>query len=210
MNLYITNFGKNVIIREPANDIYGAWDCDEEVYPLLRALWNKKYETAYSCSGHVVRVGRNSNTVVNQPDCDCYIMFETNTVNNDISRLKTGWAYVQKKNEWDSIFTVAEKCGIDIPSWFERDINNLKVSQFVYNVVKKSGGDYGLYLEKMKRLKDEATTYILRARIPNRTEKKLIDNDASYIEWYKKLLKCRSDLMKLVEMLPENVKIEED
>lgn len=216
MSLYVTTISHHPIIKgvHHQNDrhdegIYGMWPCDEEIYPLLRVLWDKKYVTEYSCSGHPVRMSSTSNIVADFPDENCYIALETDTVHNDISGLKVGWAYVQKDNEWDQIIRMAEQAEVPIPSDFVRDIINPRINKFVHTVIKKNGGDYSQFRNFCSRLAGTGVRYILRARIPSRTRKKLIDNDASYIEWYKKLLKCRSDLLKLVEMLPENVKIED-
>lgn len=217
MSLYVTTLSHHPIIKgvhrcneRQDEGLYGMWPCDEEIYPLLRVLWNKRYVTKYSCSGHPVRMSSVSNIVVDAPDEDCYIALETDSVHNDISGLKVGCAYVQKDNVWDQVIRMAEQAEVAIPSDFVQDILNPRISRFVHTVIKKNGGDYNQFRNFCSRLSGEGVRYILRARIPSRTHRKLIDNDASYIEWYKKLLKCRSDLLKLVEMLPENVKIEED
>lgn len=217
MSLYVTTLSHHPIIkgvqtRDNRHDegLYGMWPCDEEIYPLLRVLWDKKYITEYSCSGHPVRMSSVSNIVVDAPDEDCYIALETDTVHNDISGMKHGWAYIQKDNVWNQVIRMAEQAEVAIPSDFVQDILNPRINRFVHTVVKKNGGDYSQFRNFCSRLSGGGARYTLRARIPSRTHRKLIDNDASYIEWYKKLLKCRSDLLKLVEMLPENVKIEED
>lgn len=216
MSLYVTTISHHPIIKgvqtyDARHDegIYGMWACDEEIYPLLRVLWDKKYVTEYSCSGHPVRMSSTSNIVADAPDENCYIALEVDTVHNDISGLKVGWAYVQKDNVWDQIIRMAEQLEVPIPSDFVQDIINPRINKFVHTVIKKNGGDYSQFRNFCSRLSGKGVRYTLRARIPSRTRKKLIDNDASYIEWYKKLLKCRSDLLKLVEMLPENVKIED-
>lgn len=216
MSLYVTTISHHPIIkgvqtRDNRHDegLCGMWPCDEEIYPLLRVLWDKKYVTEYSCSGHPVRMSSTSNIVADFPDENCYIALEVDTIHNDISEMKHGWAYVQKDNVWDQVIRMAEQAEVPIPSDFVRDIINPRINKFVHTVIKKNGGDYSQFRNFCSRLSGEGARYTLRARIPSRTRKKLIDNDASYIEWYKKLLKCRSDLLKLVEMLPDNIKIED-
>jgi len=209
MSLYVTTLSHHPIIKgvhHRNNDIYGMWPCDEEIYPLLRVLWDKKYVTEYSCSGHVVRTCSDFNTVIDSPDEDCYILLEVDTVRNDISGMKHGWAYVQKDNVWDQVIRMANQAEVAIPSDFVQDIFNPRINRFVHTVIKKNGGDYGQFRNFCNRLSGGGVRYTLRAKIPSRTHKKLIDDVAPYLEWYKKLLKCRSDLMKLVEKLPDNVK----
>lgn len=206
-NLYVTIATREPIIVNNKVSVSGAWDCDEEIYPMLRALWYKGYDTAFSCSGHVmseVNAPRGREVVV-LGSRDCYIALRTNTVINDISEYKVGWAKVQVVNEWDSIKRVIKAAGIPLPLDFECDISNPETKKIVNDAIISTNGDPVIAKEMIDRLHGEAKTYILRAMIPERTRKRMIgDGTFTYLDHYKALCKCRSDLIKLIEKLPEN------
>ena len=214
--LFVTNVGNvPVLIDDYAtyDNIHGMWQCDEEIYPLLCTLWDKGYKTRFSCSGHVVgtRHTTNGEEVLDIPNYDCYIAFESNTVYNDISGFKYGYAKVEVHNEWDTIFDIAKRCNIDISENFVKDIDNPVTRARVRNVIFTSGGNSKLVIEYYNRLRDDAKTYILRSMLPSVTRIKLLsDPNVGYLDKYKKLIKCRNDMIKLIEMLPNNVKEEEE
>lgn len=210
-NLYVTIATREPIIVNNKTNVSGAWDCDEEIYPMLRALWYKGYDTAFSCSGHVMsevtaQHGRPyGREVLDLCSRDCYIALRTNTVINDISSLASGWAKVQVVNEWDNIKRVIKAAGIPLPLDFECNISNPETKKIVNDAIILTNGDPVIAKEMIDRLHGEAKTYILRAMIPERTRKRMIgDGTFTYLDHYKALCKCRSDLIKLIEKLPEN------
>ena len=208
-NLYVTIATREPIIVNNNVKVSGAWDCDEEIYPMIRALWCKGYETAFSCSGHAVSEVTTSygHEIVNTCSRDCYIALRTNTVNNDISSLTAGWAKVQVRDEWDTIKRVIKHAGIPLPFDFECNISNPKTKKIVNDAIILTNGDPVIATEMIDRLHGDAKTYILRAMIPDRTRKRMMnDGVVTYLDFYKALCKCRSDLIKLIEKLPENVK----
>ncbi|MBO7451216.1 MAG: hypothetical protein J6U54_12710 [Clostridiales bacterium] len=201
-NLYVTIATREPIIVNNKVNVSGAWDCDEEIYPMLRYLWSKGYDTAFSCSGHVMSEvnAPHGREVVILGSRDCYIALRTNTVINDISEYKVGWAKVQVVNEWDSIKRVIKAAGIPLPLDFECNILNPETKKIVNDAIILTNGDPVIATEMIDRLHGEAKTYILRAMIPERTRKRM----TTYLDHYKALCKCRSDLIKLIEKLPDN------
>lgn len=206
-NLYVTIRDRNPFVVDNKINIPGAWDCDPEIYPMLRTLWDKGYSTRFSCSGHPLNTvttpyGRE---VLDICDRDCYIALETNTVINDISEYKVGWARVMIRDEWETIMKVIKSAEIPLPLDFEKDITKVQTREIVRNAIIATGGDNQLVLEMTDKLHGEAKTYILRATISKSMQCRLLDGTSTYLDRYKALCKCRSDLIKLIEKLPENV-----
>ena len=206
-NLYVTIKGHEPILVERCVDISNAFDCDPEIYPMLRMLWDKGYSTAFSCSGHVVieKITPYGKEVLNQCNYDCYISLRTNTVVNDISDLKVGWAEIQVVDEWMAIKRIINNAEIPIPDNFVYDISNQQTRIIVANAILATGGNPTIVNSMIDRLHGDAKTYIIRATIPNRTRKRMLDGTTTYLDQYKALCKCRSDLIKLIEKLPDNI-----
>lgn len=205
-DLYVTIRDRNPFIVDNKIDIPGARDCDPEIYPMLRTLWDKGYSTRFSCSGHSLSTvttpyGRE---VLDICDNNCYILLETNTVNNDILEYKVGWAKVQVRDEWKTIMKVISQAEIPLPLDFKQDITIAQTREIVRDAILATGGNNQLVIEMNDKLHGEAKTYILRAAIPQRTRKRMLDGTTIYLDRYKALCKCRSDLIKLIEKLPEN------
>lgn len=205
-NLYVTIRDRNPFIVDNRVKIPGAWDCDPEIYPMLRTLWDKGYSTRFSCSGHPLSMVATpyGPEVLNRCDRDCYIALETNTVINDISEYKVGWAKVEIRDEWETIMKIIKSAEILLPLDFKKDITDNQTRDIIRNAIIATGGNNQLVLEMIDRLYGEAKTYILRAAISKSMQYRLLDGTVTYLDHYKALCKCRSDLIKLIEKLPEN------
>lgn len=178
------------------------WDCDEEIYPSLKALWDKGYVTTNSCAGHCYTwfrsiSGDNKYTKVNPKiDWGTYILIEGNIHVKNLGKYKYGHAYIKMENSDSLIIENMKNFGINIPDKYSIDINDKYVEEYI--IIETSMGQtredvFNLIKHSINRI-----SYAIRIDYPDN-----IDN-LSYLQKHMLLLEYRYDFEKLVDLLPEN------
>ena len=175
-------------------DISECWECDEDVYHLLKALWDKGYNTQFSCSGHSLSryYTDDGNCVLHERvDINGYIVIPGNCVRvKDLEKYKFGIAYIEKSNTMD-LYIQQMQGLMDIPKTYVISENDPTFKKFAYDYNSKKDAD-----AIMEQIKHPETWYAIRA-----------EYDSGYgLESYMKLMESRMDMAKLISLLPENVK----
>ena len=170
------------------------WDCDDESYPLLRTLWDKGYETEFSCSGHPYTIfygGSDYTTpyIKTSVDGNPYIAIKASSVKvKDLDKWKYGEAYIRYEDSIEMMKKDIELF-IDLPKDWIYDPNDPIIQPYMDMV-----GE-----EQANRMRND----VLSAHFCIRTNYHEND-DASYIQKYMTLVSDRYDMSKLIDLLPIN------
>jgi hypothetical protein len=178
------------------NDQY--WECDEEIYIALKMLWDKGYDTMYSCAGHSCCYygGSEINLVMPTVDLNPYIVINGSNVDvKDLEKYKYGMAYINKEAPYHATLAQMKQYGISIPNNYVPNINDsyfMQFSQLSGIPLKEiiSAVESGTYA-------DAVLTYTIRTTPLDYD----LGNDANK---FKLLLEARSDIIKLIELMPFN------
>jgi hypothetical protein len=172
------------------------WECDEDIYHLLVALWDKGYDTKFSCSGHSIsRFYSNTGkcTVFTDIDINGYITIPGACVRvNDLEKYKYGCAYIEKTSTLD-VYTEQMSMFMSLPDNYIVTDNDPIFNKYLEDYV--SGEDAKLILHQVK---NPEIWYTIRTDIDIKKDQPL--------KAYTKLMESRIDMAKLIDLLPCNVK----
>jgi hypothetical protein len=175
------------------------WECDEEIYPLLRTLWDKGYNTKFSCSGHAFSGKYEEDElagVSDYPNCDVYIILDASSIKiDDITKYKYGSAFIER-NSIEKIYVDAMIMrGIQLPENYVFDVDEPIFVSYIYD------------LYDSKEEADEELDWLRTAPPFDYRISVLYEGNnkcRNYIQRFMKLLEMRSDMAKLVDLLPLN------
>lgn len=172
------------------------WECDEDIYPLLRTLWAKGYETEFSCSGHALTKHYSFNDVldgvIDRPDYDVYIIVKGPVKVKDFDKYKYGNAYIRMTDVVKTYTEAMKIYDIELPENYKLDINDKYFKEYLSYFSEEDGKSFIDQLSK-----PDTITYRIGVDYIERPS-------GSYAERYRKLLEFRDDVAKLIDMLPEN------
>lgn len=171
------------------------WECDDEIYPMLKTLWDKGYETDFSCSGHPILTfyGAVSPYVKANVDGNPYISIKASSVLiKDLDKWKYGDAYIRLEN---SVNDLIHDIGlfVDLPDGWKFNPNDPIIQPYLDMV-----GE-----EQAKNLKDWPSDPNYGAHYVIRNNYHINDDDP-YLDKYMTLLSDRMDMAKLISILPKN------
>lgn len=175
------------------------WECDEEIYPILRTLWDKGYDTKFSCSGHALSERYEDDDLVGtceRPNCDVYIMLDATSIKiNNITKYKYGCAYIER-NSIEKIYVNAMIMrGIELPKDYVFSVDEPIFVDYIHDLY-ESEDEANEELEWLRT----APPFDYRISVTYEGYNKC----RNYIQKFMKLLEMRSDMAKLVDLLPIN------
>lgn len=172
-----------------------AWTCDEEIYPLLKTLWDKGYTTDFSCSGHpiLIYVGDDNTPYVKIGiDSGIYISIATPVKVKELEKWKYGSAYIRLEDGAEMTIRDIEQF-VDLPDGWKFNPNDPIIKPYMDMVGKEQA-------ENLRNWVNDKTCrphYVIRCDYR--------DNSAEpYINKYMALLEDRHDMAKLISILPNN------
>ena len=176
------------------------WECDEEIYPLLRTLWDKGYNTKFSCAGHAISERYEDDELVgtcDRPNYDVYIMLDASSIKiNDITKYKYGCAYIEH-NSIEKIYVNAMKMhGIELPKDYIFSIDEPIFVNYIYELY-DSKEEADKELEWLR----SAPAFDYRISVEYDESSKF----RNYVRRFMRLLEMRSDMAKLIDLLPKNI-----
>lgn len=183
------------------------WECDEDIYPMLRILWDKGYETLYSCSGHALsqkytqKTVRKTTTVkfvrnTNYTDRDVYIVIDGDVKDKNLSKYKYGYAIIEEWHPVDIYLTEMIERGISLPENYKISADDNIFNEYIMKLYPDEYNDIINWVRN-------GTKKLYRIGIdPSFYENHNIRID--YIDDYLDLLELRHDVAMLVNQLPNN------
>lgn len=196
----VTNVGESDIGRCNCGKKY--FECDEEIYPLLEALWGKNYKTKFSCSGHPFLHDFTTGEVQNKMDYATYISICASSVKvPDLIKYKYGYAHIEKRDPREYYANEMRSAGVNISSDYivtpEECTDGTIFDKFVKEYYPEEKEDLFKWLggnvEVAYDIKCTSEFYD-KVDIPK----------PGYISNYMDLLELRHDIAKLIQLLPYN------
>lgn len=170
------------------------WECDEDIYPLLRVMWQKGYETMFSCAGHCVsRYNTDAGiwVLTNKIDVNGYIAFKASNVKcADIMKYKYGTAYIDYLDPKECYKEQMIENGIDLPEGYQVSADDETFIKYVNDFYKEE--DAKTIIEHVKHCEP---SYNIRSEYMHSEHS---------LDMYKHLMESRSDIATLVYQLPDN------
>lgn len=181
------------------------FECDEDVYPMLRVLWDKGYKTRFSCSGHVVsHLDCFDTEASTKPDYNAYISIDGPSVKvKDFMKYKYGYAEIYIHDP-ATIYINEMRCN-DIR--LDDDYELTPTDEIFINYLAKHYPD-----EKddiLKWFSSDLCNYTFNIRPSNDFMDKYTipgynASKSDTAENYINLLELRHDFIKLIQLLPYN------
>lgn len=192
--IYVGNEQKSKCLCEtPTNP----WECDEEIFPLLKTLWDKGYDTDFSCSGHPILTFYGETDarpyVKTNVDSGIYISINAPTVRvKDLDKWKYGSAYIKYEDGVDAMIRDISLY-IDIPDGWKFNPHDPIIQPYM-DMVGKAQAD-----NLMNWINEDTfrAHYVLRCEYHD-------DEKEPYLNRYMTLLNDRYDMAKLISILPKN------
>ena len=175
------------------------WECDDEIYPLLKTLWDKGYDTDFSCSGHPLLTFLGADLITPYVKANVegnpYISIKASTVKvKDLDKWKYGAAYIRLETPVDDI---VHEIGmyVDLPDGWKFDPED----PIIYPYLDMVGEEQADNLRQWPSSPTFGAHYVIR------NDYRDGDTD-TYLNRYITLLSDRMDMAKLISILPRNVK----
>ena len=203
MDLYVCSkckmpllYEKGVIASECECEIPNdPWECDEEIYPILKALWDKGYETQHSCAGHpVIRYKTDAGywMLSRQYDLNGYVSILASSVKiKDFTKYKYGCVYIEYRDPKEATIQDMRELGIELPSNYILTADDPKFLKFAHDNHQE---EYSKSLIEFIRTCEPV--YDIRVEYARYTNYGL--------DGYRKLLESRNDMAMLVDLIPSN------
>lgn len=179
------------------------FECDEEVYPFLKSLWDKNYETEFSCSGHpFMRNHDATGSILLALDPSAYISIVASSVKiPDFTKYKYGYAHIKYNDPRDFYANEMRRRGVNVTQEYTVTPYECKPGTIFDKYVSE-------YYPTEKEHLFEWLKGDVKCRYDIRCTKEFYDKvdipKLDYVLNYLDLLELRHDIAMLISILPYN------